>query len=72
MLTSQTNPSFGSSAVNDTSARLGRHSFAKAVVSGPFDSAGLKCSFHFSCPLSIYRWQLGPTDKLLYNYLLLH
>jgi hypothetical protein len=54
ILTRQTHPAFGSSAVDDSPARLCRHPFAKAMVSGPLNSAGLKCSFHFNNPLSIY------------------
>ena len=50
-LTRQTNPAFGSSAVDDSSARFGCHSFAKSMISGPLNSTGLKCSFHFTIPL---------------------
>jgi hypothetical protein len=54
LLTRQTGPALGSSPVDDSSACFGRHSFSKTMISGPFNSAGLKCSFHFSNPLFIY------------------
>ena len=51
ILTRQTNSAFGSPAVDDSSARFGCHSFAKTMISGPLNSTGLKCSFHFTIPL---------------------
>jgi hypothetical protein len=51
LLTRQTNPAFGSSAVDDSATRFGCHSFAKSMISGPLDSTGLKCSFHCTIPL---------------------
>jgi hypothetical protein len=66
-LTRQTSPSFGSSAVDDSSARFGCHTFAKAVVAGPFNSTGLKCSFHFANPLFIYIWHLNLADAYVHT-----
>ena len=48
----QSNPSLGSSPVDDSSTLFGRHSLKKTMIPGPFDSAGLKCSFHFQNSLS--------------------
>jgi hypothetical protein len=47
-LTGQSGSALGSTSIDNSSALLGRHSFQKPVVSGPFNSAGLKCSFHFN------------------------
>ena len=49
----QPNTAFGSPAVNDSSALFGRHSFKKTMISSPFNSAGLKCSFHIDNSLSV-------------------
>jgi hypothetical protein len=46
-LTGQPGSTLGSASIDNSSALLGRHSFQKPVVSGPFNPAGLKCSFHF-------------------------
>jgi hypothetical protein len=35
-LTGQTNPALGSTPVDDSSTLLGRHSFEKTMISGPF------------------------------------
>ena len=58
-LTRQTDPAFGSSPIDDSSARFGRHSFSKAMISGPFNSTGLKGSFHFTIPLHIRAQRLN-------------
>ena len=50
----QSNPTFGSPAVNDSSTLFSRHSFKKTMISGPFNSTGLKCPFHFKISLSVY------------------
>ena len=38
-------------AVNDPSTLLGRHSFKKTMIAGPFNPAGLKGTFHCYNPL---------------------
>lgn len=38
--------SFGTTPVYHSSARFGGHAFQKSMVTGPFDPAWLKCSFH--------------------------
>jgi hypothetical protein len=45
-LAGQPGSALGAAPVDDSSTLLGGHAFEKAVVSGPLDSAGLKCSFH--------------------------
>lgn len=50
-LPGQSRPSLGSPSIYNSSALFGGHAFQKAVISGPFDSAGLKCSFHFKISL---------------------
>jgi hypothetical protein len=62
LLTRQTDPAFGSSPVDDSSTRFGSHTFEKAVISSPFNSTGLECSFH--C--------IKPFIYISYNMLLLN
>ena len=50
VLPGQFRPALGPSPVNNSPTLLGRHAFQKPMVSGPLDSAGLKCSFHFKFP----------------------
>jgi len=51
-LAGQPGSAFGSAPIDDSSALFGRHTLQKTVVSGPLDSAGLKCSLH--CKNSLY------------------
>jgi len=51
-LAGQPGSAFGSASIDDSSALFGRHTLQKTVVSGPLDSAGLKCSLH--CKKSLY------------------
>jgi len=46
-LPGQSYPALGSPSIYNSSTLFGGHPFQKTVISGPFDSAGLKCSFHF-------------------------
>jgi len=66
-LTRQTEPAFGPSPVDDSSARFGCHPFSKAMISGPFKSMGLKGSFHFTIPLHICAWRLNFSTTYCYN-----
>jgi len=52
-LSGQPGSTFCAAPVDDSSTLLGRHAFQKTVVSGPLDSAGLKCSFHCENSLSV-------------------
>jgi hypothetical protein len=46
----------GPATINYSATRLGRHPFAKSMISGPFDFAGLKCAFHFPTSLYYYKY----------------
>jgi len=52
-LRSQSCPALGSPSIYNSSTLFGGHAFQKTVISGPFDSAGLKCSFHFKISLFV-------------------
>ena len=56
----------GPATINYSATRLGRHPFAKSMISGPFDFAGLKCAFH--CLTSLFYIEyllLGRHQQLL-------
>ena len=54
VLTCESSPTFCSPSINDSATRFWRHPFAKSMVSGPSDSAGLKSTLHFLSPLNNY------------------
>jgi hypothetical protein len=54
ILAGQAFATLGATPVDDATACLGGHPFAKSMGTRPFDSAGLKGSFHFTFPLSSY------------------
>ena len=62
-LAGQPGSAFGSASIDDSSALFGRHPLQKTVVSGPLDSAGLKCSLHCKNSLSVLN------SLILFGYL---
>ena len=50
----KSHPALYPALTNDPASCFRRHPFAKSMVSGPFDSAGLKSSLHFISPLFYY------------------
>ncbi len=52
--TCESRPTFCSPSINYSTTRFWRHSFAKSMVSGPSDSAGLKSTIHILSPLNNY------------------
>jgi hypothetical protein len=52
--TGKAGPALCPAPINYPAACFGRHSFAKSVIPGPFDPAGLKSAFHLISPLFYY------------------
>jgi hypothetical protein len=49
--TGKAGPTLSPAPINYPAACFRRHPFAKSMIPGPFDSAGLKSAFHLISPL---------------------
>ena len=56
--TGQPGPSLCPAPINNSATCFRRHSFAKSMIPGPFDPAGLKSAFHLISPLFYYIFKI--------------
>jgi hypothetical protein len=54
--TGQPGPTFCPAPIDNSATCFRRHPFAKSMIPGPLDSAGLKSAFHLISPLFYYKF----------------